>query len=70
MKKENIHFSNLNGHTPAAAAATHLFRGVRPDMTLPLWQEGVGGCVMALYYCIIVRSLLVTNSHYRNDGKL
>ncbi len=55
--------------TPRLLPQPPLFlEGLRPDTTLPLYQEGVGGCVMALYYCIIVLTPIVANTHYRNDG--
>ncbi len=42
--------------TPRLLPQPPLFlEGLRPDTTLPFWQEGAGGCVMALYSCIIVR---------------
>ncbi len=49
--------------TPRLLPQPPLFlEGLRPESTLPLYQEGAGGCVMALYYCIIIRSLIPINT--------
>jgi len=65
--KPNMNLSNLMD-TPRLLPQPPLFsEGLRPETTLPLKQEGDGGCVMALYYYIFVRSPIAANTHNRND---
>ncbi len=54
--------------TPRLLPQPPLFlEGLRPNKTLPFWQEVDGGCVIALYYCIIVGSSITANAHNRYD---